>query len=695
LRPLTPTAEVTSTFAASGGIPVTSTSKDYTATLITIDQNGKTTEMDFTKPLTISVNDISGVGTQKITIAPSDGTYEGAFYKSGSATPNYKYSLLTPKGVEIAGNTFVDGAMRYESADKQTFGGKDHIVVMGGQVITAELENKIANGFGKGVADAAIKEEDRRTSVNGKGVGDLPLSTLPALLTNNFPMVGAAAVKGNLDRDRKVWVLENGQEKYLSPEEAGLSSEEIQEFNTQVISEFGKPNQEIWENAQNQIRDKIVNQLAQKGMIFVAVVDDAWTVKHVAAPVIITGAVVADVFATKGLATAGTLEALGIIGTGMAISYLSSGAVKYLYTNEWLTPKESVVALTLGLIPGTIGAARNLRYAKLGFEGAELLTKTTKAAALTRNMLISYQVSNALNIHASGKPLNMGGGLVALALGGIPTGISQLSKMSTVGRVLLGIGVNETILQGSNLYATGRLNTNAGANVFAIITGGLAGYSPNIARMGSGRLAGRLVDIAAARRLSLVTRNLSSWQTAGVRTLAYSTHVARFAGSQAVLFGDVTMLSNMANNAYTGRQMPTFQTMISDYGTGSWKGALFGTLFAGAGSLAGGLKITPKTSIGKFFAHPLTLSVGGGALLYPLGKTIIESESKGHFGKLFIDNYFRKGALVNYLRGGLLGGSAYLLLRNGGVFQKTSGFTTTKGFKVIYGGTTGVIVVTV
>ena len=210
-------------------------------------------------------------------------------------------------------------------------------------------------------------------------------------------------------------------------------------------------------------------------------------------------------------------------------------------------------------------------------------------------------------------------------LGAVVTGGAKLPfpVQVAIGRALILWGIGEAILTLINLVSVNRLPRSARAHGLFALSGAVAALSPLVA-------------------------NAAQWGVQPLLAIVFSSACAALA--QAGLWAIVYLFTGVMLDWLGGRP-PRFETVWEHWRTGFVKGAIYGALFIGFVLIAALILRAPGAeailSGGVLVIGPL-----GGALLFPLGATILGSADGtapffGRLGRAYRDpRGFARGAVV-------------------------------------------------
>ena len=210
-------------------------------------------------------------------------------------------------------------------------------------------------------------------------------------------------------------------------------------------------------------------------------------------------------------------------------------------------------------------------------------------------------------------------------LGAVVTGGAKLPfpVQVAIGRALILWGIGEAILTLINLVSVNRLPRSARAHGLFALSGAVAALSPLVA-------------------------NAAQWVVQPLLAIVFSSACAALA--QAGLWAIVYLFTGVMLDWLGGRP-PRFETVWEHWRTGFVKGAIYGALFIGFVLIAALILRAPGAeailSGGVLVIGPL-----GGALLFPLGATILGSADGtapffGRLGRAYRNpRGFARGAVV-------------------------------------------------
>jgi Xaa-Pro aminopeptidase len=300
-------------------------------------------------------------------------------------------------------------------------------------------------------------------------------------------------------------------------------------------------------------------------------------------------------------------------------------------------------------------------------------------------LLINKAINSSMNkLLALWVIASVGGG-IGLSGASLGIGAGMTRAGAFLARQPFAFFVNEAFYQASNLVATGQfglgsswkdqvfLAAAAAAEAGAL---GLLGREASVvasSRAGINTLKslGALpAEVAATANEAQALISATKTLTMGARILNGLKNAGVGALTQAELWGRTGFRVGMVSGAVLKGEAPTFESMCSDYLSSAWKGALFG---AGIGFVSGTLAVPGAAataaattadvaaagrfsrslqSVGRLAAaYPRITSSVAGAVLFPLGKTIVE----GSGWQGLYDNYMTKAVWSNMARGAIIG----------------------------------------
>jgi cyclic beta-1,2-glucan synthetase len=333
--------------------------------------------------------------------------------------------------------------------------------------------------------------------------------------------------------------------------------------------------------------------------------------------------------------------ALGVAVAGAAIAEWW----KYGLTGRHLTaPEVFRDMLATGLLAASASRMALLQPPSSWIEILRLSQAVAAVAAL------AYLAANAQRLASRGRHLGViGGGLFVAtpfvvggltllesggllrALGGVFTAETLAARpevLEFVGRVLVIFGFNEAVAQGLSLATKRTPLRSARAHVTLLAVAAAATAAPWIAAYGSGA-------------------TVAGWHVAWRLIATVATTIL----SQAGLWAEAYLITGMALDAFQGKA-PSRDSAAWHPVQGMRKGMVFSGTFMGILYVLGALGDAPFLRQ-LAASQPMALALLGGALAFPLLKTIIESfdGSQAFFRR--VGKSYRDPTL--YLRGAVVG----------------------------------------
>lgn len=345
----------------------------------------------------------------------------------------------------------------------------------------------------------------------------------------------------------------------------------------------------------------------------------------------------------------------GKVGLAASFGILATGTLTYAFTQRPVSLRKAVQDFfVIGAITASVRSTMEIWQAPASW--GDLLGLTGLASSLTviiyfvliisslainqrreqslavAGVVIAPFLFNSLLLLQSPLILQRAGSALVFGLRASP------EMFQALGRVVVLTGFNEAVAGLVSLFIAGRFIRAGRVHALLIASASWCGLSPVFANWGS------LSDVAL---LPLIPRIASV--------------LAATMASQAGLWGQVYLLTGVVLDGLHGRK-PTWYWGVDHFRAGCVKGAVYSGIFMALVQTSAGLL---QNAYVRMLAaeHSVAASLVLGMILFPLGKTIIESfdVSTPFFGRLFI-NY---RLFTNWMRGAVIGTGLGLAVREG------------------------------